>query len=159
MPFKSHFLQKENHPGKVSGKHRVSMTLASVLALAVVGLGGRLAQSSISASSSAAQTPAQTDRLVVQELLTLRRSGFDPAELTIPSGNFMLAVDNLTDIPDIALTLSVEKKNKIKEVSFTSRNRDWRGEIDLQPGVYVLSEASHPEWTCRITVTDKVRGR
>lgn len=115
----------------------------------------------MSSSLQQKQTEAvdQPDRLIVQELLTLRRSGFDPAELTIPSGNFLLAVDNLTDIPNIQLTLVEDKKNKLKDIKFESRNRDWREEIDLKPGVYLLSEISHPEWVCRITVTDKVRGK
>ncbi|MBL8208016.1 MAG: hypothetical protein JNM09_27530 [Blastocatellia bacterium] len=101
----------------------------------------------------------QPDRLIVQELLTLRRSGFDPAELTIPSGNFLLAVDNLSGFAKAQLTLVEERKDKLKDIKFESRNRDWREEIDLKPGVYLLSELSHPEWVCRITVTDKVRGK
>lgn len=99
----------------------------------------------------------QTARRVVQELLTLRRSGFDPAELTIPSGNFLLAIDNLSGVPDVQLTLAEEKKNKLKDIKFASRNRDGREEIDLKTGVYILSAPLHPAWTCRITVTDQTR--
>ena len=106
--------------------------------------------------SEASVTP---DRLIVQELLTLRRTGFDPPALTIPSGNFLLAVDNLSDFAKAQLTLVEERKDKLKDIKFESHNRDWREEIDLKPGVYLLSEISHPEWVCRITVTDKVRGK
>lgn len=105
------------------------------------------------------QSVEKPDRVVVQELLTLRRSGFDPSELVIPSGNFMLAVDNLTGIPDIALTLVEDKKSKIKDLGFTEMKRDWREELEMKPGVYILSEVSHPEWICRITVTDKIRDK
>lgn len=96
---------------------------------------------------------------LIQELITLRPTGFDPAELTIPSGTFLLAIDNLSDIPNITLTLVEDKKNKIKDIKFESRNRDWREPINLKTGVYILSEISNPSWTCRITVTDKVRGK
>jgi hypothetical protein len=106
--------------------------------------------------AEAAVTP---DRLVVQELITLRRTGFDPAQLTIPTGNFLLAIDNLSGFAKAQLTLVEERKDKLKDIKFESRNRDWREEIDLKPGVYLLSEISHPEWVCRITVTDKVRGK
>lgn len=105
------------------------------------------------------QSVEKPDRVVVQELLTLRRSGFDPSELVIPSGNFMLAVDNLTGIPDIALTLVEDKKSKIKDLGFTEMKRDWREELEMKPGVYILSEVSHPKWICRITVTDKIRDK
>lgn len=96
---------------------------------------------------------------LIQELITLRPTGFDPAEITIPSGNFLLAIDNLSDVPNITLTLVEEKKNKLKDIKFESRNRDWREPINLKTGVYILSEISNPSWTCRITVTDKVRGK
>ncbi|QQS46794.1 MAG: hypothetical protein IPM66_23385 [Acidobacteriota bacterium] len=79
--------------------------------------------------------------------------------MVIPSGNFMLAVDNLTGIPDIALTLVEDKKSKVKDLGFTEMKRDWREELEMKPGVYILSEVSHPEWICRITVTDKVRDK
>ena len=109
-------------------------------------------------SATTEAAAAKPDRSVVQELLTLRPSGFDPAEITIPNGNFMLAIDNLTYLPDLNLTLAEDKKGKLKEIKIESKNRDWREEIDLKPGVYTLSEANHPRWTCRITVTDQVRG-
>jgi hypothetical protein len=94
-----------------------------------------------------------------QELLTLRPTGFDPAEITIPTGTFLLAIDNLSDNPNITLALVEEKKNKLKDIKFESRNRDWREPINLKPGVYILSEISNPRWTCHITVNDKVRGK
>ena len=69
------------------------------------------------------------------------------------------ALDNLTDIPKLQLTLIEDKKDKLKDIKVESRNRDWREEIDLKPGIYLLSEISHPGWVCRITVTDRVRGK
>lgn len=129
--------------------------LAGIAAYASRAYSVALTQSNI----PTAQSVEKPDRAVVQELLTLRRSGFDPSELVIPSGNFMLAVDNLTGIPDIALTLAEDKKSKIKDLGFTEMKRDWREELEMKPGVYILSEVSHPEWICRITVTDKVRDK
>ena len=97
--------------------------------------------------------------LLVQELLTLRPTGFDPAEITIPSGNFIFSIDNLSGLDTVNLTLAEEKKNKLKDIKIESKNRDWREVINLKTGVYILSETSNPSWTCRITVTDKVRAK
>lgn len=113
------------------------------------------------AAVAAVQTgpPEVYSGLLVQELLTLRPTGFDPAEITIPSGNFLLAVDNLSGIATINLALAEEKKDKLKDIKIESKNRDWREVINLKTGVYLLSETSNPRWTCRITVTDKVRAK
>ena len=54
--------------------------------------------------------------LLVQELLTLRPTGFDPAEITIPSGNFIFSIDNLSGLATVNLTLVEEKKNKLKDL-------------------------------------------
>ena len=35
----------------------------------------------------------------------------------------------------------------------SKRKRLWRKVFDLAPGNYTLTEASHPEWACRIVVT------
>ena len=118
-----------------------------------------------SSKPAAAVTAVQTgppevySGLLVQELLTLRSTGFDPSEITIPSGNFILSVDNLSGIATINLALAEEKKDKFKDIKIESKNRDWREVINLKTGVYILSEASNPRWTCRITVTDKVRAK
>ncbi len=96
---------------------------------------------------------------LVQELVTLRHTGFDPKELTIPTGQFLLSVDNLTGLSEVNLTLDEEKKNRLKTTKIESRFREWREVIDLKPGVYVLSVTTHPQWVCRITVTDKERGK
>ncbi len=111
------------------------------------------------ATITAVQTgpPEVYSGLLVQELLTLRSTGFDPAEITIPSGNFLLSVDNLSGLATVNLALAEEKKDKLKDIKIESKNRDWREVINLKTGVYLLSEANNPKWTCRITVTDKVR--
>ena len=43
--------------------------------------------------------------------------------------------------------------NRIKEVKPRKGRHDYREVYDLSPGNYVLSEASHPQWICHITIT------
>jgi hypothetical protein len=115
--------------------------------------------SAVSLTAVQAGPPEVYSGLLIQELLTLRATGFDPAEITIPSGNFLLSVDNLSGISTINLALAEEKKNKLKDIKIEGKNRDWREVINLKTGVYILSETNNPKWTCRITVTDKVRAK
>ena len=148
---------------KLSKLNLLALCIVALLGIATFGFSFRdwFRAAKVVTPSQQSKLAAATDVPVpiVQELLTLRQTGFDPAEITIPSGNFMLAVDNLSWLATVNLSLAEEKKNKLKDIKIESRNRDWREEIDLKTGVYILSETSNPRWTCRITVTDKVRGK
>jgi hypothetical protein len=35
----------------------------------------------------------------------------------------------------------------------TKGRREWRQLVTLPPGSYALTEADHPGWVCRITIT------
>ena len=148
---------------KLSKLNLLALCIVALLGIATFGFSFRdwFRAAKVVTPSQQSKLAAATDVPVplVQELLTLRPTGFDPADLTIPSGNFQLSVDNLTGIPALNLALAEEKKNKLKDIRIDSHNRDWREEFDLKTGVYILSETSNPRWTCRITVTDKVRGK
>ena len=149
---------------KLSKLNLLALCIVALLGIATFGFGfrdwfSRPAPAALTPIAQVKGAAAEISVPIVQELLTLRPTGFDPAELTIPSGNFQLSVDNLTGISTINLALAEEKKNKLKDIKIESRNRDWREEFDLKTGVYILSETSNPRWTCRITVTDKVRGK
>ncbi|MBA2704350.1 MAG: hypothetical protein H0U60_10910 [Blastocatellia bacterium] len=88
------------------------------------------------------------------ELITLRPTGFEPAEITRQQGPFLLAVDNRTGT-DEDLTLIVERVNgpREHEVKQMGRRIRWRKVMDLQPGDYWLKVAEHPEWACHIAIT------
>lgn len=148
---------------KLSKLNLIALCVVAMIGIATFGFGFRdwFRAATVIAPPPQSKLAAATDGPVpiVQELLTLRPTGFDPAEIIIPSGNFQLSVDNLTGISSISLTLTEERKDKLKDIKIDSKNRDWREEINLKTGVYILSEASNPRWTCRITVTDKVRGK
>ena len=148
---------------KLSKLNLLALCIVALLGIATFGFSFRdwFRAAKVVTPSQQSKLAAATDVPVpiVQELLTLGPTGFDPAALTIPTGNFLLSIDNLTRLPDINIALVEEKKNKLKDIKIESHNRDWREEIDLKPGVYILSEVSNPKWTCRLSVTDKVRGK
>ena len=108
-------------------------------------------------SMTAAQTPPQNsaDRLDV-ELITLTSRGFEPKEITRPKGKFRLVVETRTGLEQpVTLSLSEEKKNKLKEYKANGSRKGWNSTFDLNQGRYVLSVAENPDWTCYINVTVK----
>jgi hypothetical protein len=43
----------------------------------------------------------------------------------------------------------------LHEVHVPREQQDWNDIMELEPGSYVLTEAEHPKWTCRITITPR----
>lgn len=85
--------------------------------------------------------------------IKLRRTGFEPSEITRTKGRFLLAFDNRTGADEIVLQLSRESGDKLHEVKMPRGTVRWRQALDLHPGTYVLSVTDHPEWVCRLTIT------
>jgi hypothetical protein len=98
--------------------------------------------------------PINAERSSVEVLpIYLRRPGFAPGEITRPAGDYFLAVKNISGVPDIVLRLDREKGGRLHEVKVMRDRPAWRQNVRLTPGVYLLTEADHPDWVCRITVT------
>ena len=96
---------------------------------------------------------AEGQEAVEAEVIALRPSGFEPAEITRPAGRVLVAVSNQTGAADAVLRLSKEGDKRAHEVRLSKSKRLWRKVVELAPGDYTLTEASHPEWTCRIVIT------
>lgn len=98
-----------------------------------------------------------TPEPITAEVLTLTSAGFFPREFTHPKTRFILVVNNRTEEPEINLTLSRDKGNKVREkqkdAKVLKKQPDWNDLLDLTPGDYVLSVDGHPKWECRITIT------
>ena len=86
-------------------------------------------------------------------VLVLRPNGFEPASVSWPKGRFFLAVDNHSGVNGLTLLLDREVGGRVKEVVLKMRKQRSAGMFDLPPGNYVLTEANHPGWVCRITIT------
>lgn len=107
-----------------------------------------------------AQAPAQArtpDRRIEAEIITLRPNGFDPAEITRPAGEFLLTVDNRSGVHELDLRLDREGGGRQHEARTPKGKRGWNRLVNLPPGRYTLSEANHPDWVCRVTITDAGR--
>jgi hypothetical protein len=101
--------------------------------------------------SGAPLTIAPTERVEV-EALSLRPSGFEPAAITRPRGEFYIAIYNHTGIEELLFTLNHETGRREHEVRL-SRGKKKAGDLlNLPPGNYTLVVADHPEWSCSITI-------
>ena len=135
-------------------RHRVS-TLLFISTIVVTAAGAVLVlRGGVQPSAGAATRPAAGARPGVEaELITVGPDGFEPSRLTRPKGRVYLVVDNMTDLPAIDLRLAREAGNSLHEVRIPRGQADWTGLLNLTPGTYVLREAAHPDWTCRLDVT------
>jgi hypothetical protein len=88
------------------------------------------------------------------EQITLRPTGFFPKEIRREKEPFILTIDNLTGLDGLSFHLARDSGEKHSSKKLQGQTT-WRQLIDLNPGLYVLREETHPEWVCRLTITAK----
>lgn len=101
------------------------------------------------------QSRATPDRIEA-ERITISPNGFAPSEIIRPAGRVLVAVDDRTGLDHLVLRLDAGANRPLREVRVPADTRgrhEWRRVIDLPPGSYTLTEADHPDWVCRITIT------
>lgn len=77
-------------------------------------------------------------------------SGFVPSETTVSAGKFLVLLQNRTGRRDLSFSLARENEGRVAESD--QQRRDWKAQVHLNPGTYVLAEANHPEWKAIIQV-------
>lgn len=90
------------------------------------------------------------------ERITVRPTGFEPAEITRPAGRVLLAVNDRSGLGALTLRLDAGPGVRLREVRVPQDTRgrhEWRQVVNFPPGTYVVTEANHPGWVCRITIT------
>lgn len=97
-------------------------------------------------------TVAQGEVLQVK-LVTLTPRGFDPPELISSKSKFVLDVENITGLSEISLIFEKASQEPVQTKQLSRGKVGWARAYDLEPGIYVLKEANHPDWRCTITVT------
>lgn len=86
------------------------------------------------------------------ELISLRPSGCEPAEITRSRGAFVLFIDDRTGRESSTLSLVKTNGDRMKQARTTKKRSEWQDLIDLTPGVYLLVDAANPQTSCRITI-------
>lgn len=100
-------------------------------------------------SEGAQQVDEQTGKAL---LLTVRPTGFEPKEATIPADSYLLVIQNRSGLRGVTLRLDEASRGRLLEMNLKAR-LDWRRRVNLKPGNYTVTAADHPEWVCRITIT------
>lgn len=83
----------------------------------------------------------------------LRAGGFVPGEISRPAGEYVLSVNDQSGTQGLRLRLERENGERMHEARVSRSKPFWRQLLRLTPGTYLITEANHPEWVCRITVT------
>jgi hypothetical protein len=99
-----------------------------------------------------AQAGDETSSDIKVVLLTLRSEGFDPAEMQLPEGEYLLIVRNRTGLDEVDVRLAREDGQHLGQSKVRSRQKDWTQRLKLTPGTYLLTEINHPDWTLRVVV-------
>src|SRR6185369_15114266 len=82
--------------------------------------------------------------------IELTGNGFTPNQVQHASGRFGIAVENSTLSGEYTLRLKAEDGTVLNELQVQKGSSAWT--VNLQTGTYTLTEADHPQWTCRIVI-------
>jgi len=92
-------------------------------------------------------------KLTDSVLITITPGGFNATQITSPPIPFFLLIENRSGLSEVSLRLDRLAGSRLRQVSVGREQPDWSDLLDLTPGEYVLSEANHSDWNCRITIT------
>ena len=86
-------------------------------------------------------------------VIAITDAGLTPSQATARPGLVHLRVENRRESPG-ALTLRVVREGGalVREIRLPEHVREAATELEVAAGSYMLSEAAHPSWTCRLTV-------
>ena len=120
--------------------------IAAFTALIVLALAVPLLVKQVSGTSAFAKQEGGRDEIRIE----LTGNGFVPTEVQHAPGTFAIAVENKTLSGEYTLTLKASDGTVLKEFQVQKGSSAWT--VNLPTGKYTLTEASHPQWTCRILV-------
>ena len=79
-------------------------------------------------------------------------AGFEPREVSGSRGKFLILLQNRTGCRDLNFWLARENQERLAESA--PEKRDWKAQIQLGPGTYIIGETNHPEWQFTLRVTN-----
>lgn len=126
----------------------LSGLLVAAVVIAVVGV----STSGLTGPAGAAGAAVYAAPAGVQDELQIQLSGdgFSPSEVQHAAGTFAIAVENSNVSGAYTLRLKAADGTVVKEVQVQKGSAAWT--VTLSAGEYTLTEASHPQWLCRIIV-------
>ena len=137
---------------------RIGIVIVAICGLSVIAAtrSGTSGTTELTVRDSGAAAAAAADdqaRDAKVALISIRSTGFEPRELALTAGKYLLVVRNRSSADEFAIRVQRETGETLHELRAGLRGRDAKQFLQLTPGEYVLQETSHPDWTCRITVS------
>jgi hypothetical protein len=105
----------------------------------------------ISSAPATSVTPLQQDDTQAK-LVTISPGGFEPQQLLVTQKRFLLAIENRCRLDTISLRLSRADSGFLASTTMARGRLLWSQLFTLPAGQYILTEDSHPDWVCTITV-------
>jgi hypothetical protein len=102
--------------------------------------------------SSPLETALSTDDVPQVISVQVTPEGFEPRETIAPRGKFLILLQNRTGRRDLNFWLARENEGRVAESK--PQKRDWKAQLQLTPGTYIIGETNHPEWQSTIRVTN-----
>lgn len=128
-----------------------------LLALCTINLWGQSTIAGPATAGSAARPNAAGGQAAVHVKvptvwLGARPTGFDQTMVSVSEHRFFLVIRNMTGIAELAYHIVQTSGPKMKDFSIRSDNPQYAAFMDVQPGTYEITEATHPAWTCQLIV-------
>jgi hypothetical protein len=142
---------------------RFRLIIAATALLALVGSATvasvhwmRAASGKSARETAVVSQPVQQPNNLEAQRITLRPTGFEPAEVTRPAGRFLLAINDRSGQRDASFILLRQNGERLREVRMrdTPRKHEWREIVNLPPGRYLLADSANPERVCQILLTN-----
>jgi hypothetical protein len=104
------------------------------------------------ALSGTGQGASEKERLPIV-LANLTRFGFEPAAMRVPAGRCLLAIRNISGNEKVELQVKRRNGGEVLAAEqHRTGKRHWEKMIQFSVGEYLITEASHPEWTLQLSV-------
>ena len=128
-----------SYQGKILSEFKVAhpITLMFGVVLILTLLGFVLAHQLLPASANDAKAL----------LIAVEPYGFEPREIDVDAGRYLLVVQNRSGLTDLNVKLEAEDGQKLHEA-----HAQWRQHFDLKQGSYRLTVENFPQWSCVIRV-------
>ncbi|HEY0761037.1 MAG TPA: hypothetical protein VGD61_01565 [Pyrinomonadaceae bacterium] len=132
----------------------LALTLSATLAVTIPFISRAANTGSTSRQNVSAQSKDETKTDDETQVLTFEvtPNGFEPGETTVRHGKFLILLQNRTGRRDLNFWLARENEGRVAESE--PQKRDWKANVRLNPGTYILGETSTPVWKSVIRVTN-----
>ena len=149
-------VRAHNHPATVHSGYATRPAEERVATLndsdrVLASAPARRASTARSAAAQGGPNPKLTN--VVHIAISPR--GFDTKVASLPHAPFFLLVENRSGVGGVSFRLDRMDSGtpvNVRQKDVSREELDYSDFFDLPPGSYLLSEAGHPDWQCRITI-------